>query len=70
MALLKCFICSGVGILDSLWCNNSCRAYQELGQGADAATYGVLYKKKDFLKNFAKLTGKHLCQSLFFRTPF
>ena len=32
-ALLKCFICSRVAILDSPWCNNSCRGYQELGQG-------------------------------------
>ena len=32
-ALLKCFICSTVGILYSPWCNNSCRAYQKLGQG-------------------------------------
>ena len=31
--LLKCFIYNGVGILDSPWCNNSCRAYKELGQG-------------------------------------
>ena len=29
-----------------------------------AATRSVL--KKDVLKNFAKFTGKHLCQSLFF----
>ena len=32
-ALLKCFIYSRVGILDPPWCNNSCHAYQELGQG-------------------------------------
>ena len=32
-ALLKCFIYSRVGTLDSPWCNNSCRTYQELGQG-------------------------------------
>ena len=31
--LLKRFICSKVAILDSPWCNNSCRGYQELGQG-------------------------------------
>ena len=31
---------------------------------SEAATRGVLYKKV-FLK-FAKFTGKHLCQSLFF----
>ena len=31
--LLKCFIYSRVGILDSPWCNNPCRAYKELGQG-------------------------------------
>ena len=32
-SILKRFICSRVGILDSPWCNNSCRAYRELGQG-------------------------------------
>ena len=32
-ALLKCFICSRAAILYSSWCNNSCRGYQELGQG-------------------------------------
>ena len=33
-ALIKCFICSRVvGILNSTWCNNSCRVDQELGQG-------------------------------------
>ena len=32
-ALLKCFIYSRVDILDSPWCNNPCRAYEELGQG-------------------------------------
>ena len=32
-ALLRCFICSRAGILDPPWCNSSCRAYQELGQG-------------------------------------
>ena len=46
------FICR-VAILDSqsryLRRNNFCRVYQELGQGADAATCGVLYKKV-FLK--------------------
>ena len=31
-ALLICFICSRVAILDSPWCNNCCRGYQELGQ--------------------------------------
>ena len=31
-ALLKCFVYSRVGILDYPWCNNPCRAYQELGQ--------------------------------------
>ena len=31
--LLKCLIYSRVGISDSPWCNNSCRTYQELGQG-------------------------------------
>ena len=31
--LLKCFVYSRVGILDYPWCNNPCRAYQELGQG-------------------------------------
>ena len=30
----------------------------------EAATRAVLYI--DFLTNFAKFTGKHLCQSLFF----
>ena len=30
-----------------------------------AATRGVL-RKKGVLRNFAKFTGKHLCQSLFF----
>ena len=31
----KCFTCSSVAvfILDSRWCNNSCRTYKELGQG-------------------------------------
>ena len=32
-AFLKCFICSKAGITYSPWCNNSCRAYKELGQG-------------------------------------
>ena len=32
-ALLRCFICSRAGIWDPPWCNNSCRSYQELGQG-------------------------------------
>ena len=32
-ALLKCFIYSRVGTLDSPWSNNPCRTYQELGQG-------------------------------------
>ena len=31
----------------------------------EAATRGVLLKK-GVLRNFAKFTGKHLCQSLFF----
>ena len=26
--------------------------------------------RKGVLKNFPKFTGKHLCQSLFFKTPF
>ena len=25
-----------------------------------------MFRKKGFLRNFAKFTGKHLCQSLFF----
>ena len=29
---IKFVIYSKVGILDSIWCNNSCRAYQELVQ--------------------------------------
>ena len=33
MALLKCFTYSRVGILDSPWGNNLCRAYQELSRG-------------------------------------
>ena len=32
---------------------------------SEAAIRGVLIKKGVF-KNFAKLTGKHLCQSIFF----
>ena len=28
-----------------------------------------MFSKKGVHRNFAKLTGKHLCQSLFFRTP-
>ena len=32
-ALLKCFIYSRVRTIDSPWCINSCRAYQESGQG-------------------------------------
>ena len=32
-ALLKCFICSRVAVLDSPWCNNSYRGYQALDQG-------------------------------------
>ena len=36
-----------------------------LMQMPEAATGGVL-RKKDVLKNFAKLTEKQLCQSLFF----
>ena len=35
-----------------------------LSQALEAATRGVL--KKGVLINFAKSTGKHLCQSLFF----
>ena len=31
-ALLKCFVCSRVDILDYPRCNNPYRAYQELGQ--------------------------------------
>ena len=27
-----------------------------------------VFRKKDALRNFAKFTGKHLCQSLFFNT--
>ena len=34
-------------------------------QYLEAATRGVL-QKKGVLKNFVKLTGKHMCQSLFF----
>ena len=30
---------------------------------------GVFYIKKGVLRNFAKLTGKHLCQSLYFSWP-
>ena len=30
-------------------------------------TWGVSSHTKQFLKNFAKFTGKHLCQSLFFK---
>ena len=37
----------------------------EFVENREAATRGVSYKK-DFLKNFAKFTGKHLCQSLCF----
>ena len=33
----------------------------------EVATVGVL-KEKGVLRNFAKFTGKHLCQSLFFNT--
>ena len=32
-AFLKCFIWNRIGMLDSLWCNNSYLAYKELGQG-------------------------------------
>ena len=38
-ALLKRFIYSRVGILDSPWRNNPCCAYQELGQG-DSYSFG------------------------------
>ena len=31
--LLNCFIYSRVGTLNYPWCNNPCRAYQDLGQG-------------------------------------
>ena len=33
---------------------------------SEAATGGVLYRQGVF-KNFAKFTGKHLCQSLFYK---
>ena len=32
----------------------------------DVTTEGVLLCKKGVRKTFAKFTGKHLCQSLFF----
>ena len=35
----------------------------------EAANGGVL-QKKGVPKNFAKFTGKHLCQSLFFNNDF
>ena len=38
-----------------------------LWEHIEAATGGVLYKKS-FHWNFAKLTGRHLCQGLFFNT--
>ena len=31
---------------------------------------GVLFYRKGVLKNFAKFTGKHLCQSLWFLVGF
>ena len=31
----------------------------------DRSSYGRCFIRKDILKNFAKFTGKHLCQSLF-----
>ena len=34
-------------------------------QPLEAATRGV-HQRKGILRNFAKFTGKHLCQSLFF----
>ena len=33
---------------------------------SDRSSHKRCFLKKDVLKNFAKLTGKHLCQSFFF----
>ena len=57
-ALLRCFICSRAGILDPPWCNNSCRAYQELGQGN---FYSFDPEKVWFLSIYLLPTHKKKC---------
>ena len=43
------------GIIDSPWCNNSCRAYQECGQGS---LYSFDQKKLFFLLSYVLPTPK------------
>ena len=57
-ALLRCFICSRAGILDPPWCNSSCRAYQELGQGN---FYSFDPEKVWFLSIYLLPTHKKKC---------
>ena len=54
-ALLKCFICSRVDILDSPWCKNSCRVYQELEQ---VDFYHLIRKKFHSIKFIYYLSAK------------
>ena len=55
--LLKCFIYSRVGILDSPWCDNSCRTYQELGEGD---FYSFNQRKVLILSIFYYVTKKNV----------
>ena len=55
---IKLYYSSCSTFISSLNFQHCCFSFTE------AATRGVLYKK-GVLKNFAKFTGKHLCQSLF-----
>ena len=57
MTLLKCFIYSRVGILDSPWGNNPCRAYQELSQGD---FYSLDQEKVPFLLIYLLPTTKKM----------
>ena len=54
-ALLKYFIYNRVGILEFPWCNNSSRAYQQLGQGD---FYSSDQEKVPFLLIYLLLTHK------------
>ena len=42
--------------------------YSALYQNNSRSSLPEVFFKKGVLRNFAKSTGKHLCQSLFFKT--
>ena len=49
--------------LENIW---KLAPFLTLPDGTNRSSRSVVFCKKGVLKNFTKVTGKHLCQSLFF----